>query len=87
MDQAADVYARCDDANQRLCNQAFFISIYIEEEGEVRIEYARPGDALIGRDIQADMRTWVKNARNENEVRTPTEDGSSVKGSHLAHLG
>lgn len=43
---AADIYARCDDANRRLCHQAFFTAIYIEEEGEVRGGYARPFDAL-----------------------------------------
>ncbi len=87
LEQAADIYARCDDANRRLCNQAFFTKIYIEEEGEVRVDYARPFDALTSREVQADALTWVENAQNENEVRTPTEDGSSVKGSHLAHLG
>lgn len=87
LEQAADIYARCDDANRRLCNQAFFTKIYIEEEGDVRVGYARPFDALTNRDVQADALTWVENARNENEVRTPTEGGSSVKGSHLAHLG
>lgn len=30
---------------------------------------------------------WAQNARNESEVRTLTDDGSSVKGSHLARLG
>ena len=87
LEQAADIYARCDDANRRLCNQAFFTKIYIEEEGEVRVDYARPFDALTNREVQEDALTWVENARNENEVQTPTEDGSSVKGSHLAHLG
>jgi hypothetical protein len=82
-----DIYARCDDANRRLCNQAFFTRIYIEEEGEVRADYARPFDALTSREVQADALTWAENARNENEVRTPTEDGSSVEGSHLVHLG
>jgi site-specific DNA recombinase len=87
LEHAADIYARCDDANRRLCNQAFFTKIYIEEEGEVRADYARPFDALTSREVQADALTWAQTARNENEVRTPTEDGSSVKGSHLAHLG
>jgi hypothetical protein len=87
LERAADIYARCDDANRRLCNQAFFTRIYIEEEGEVRADYARPFDALTSREVQADALTWAENARNENEVRTPTEDGSSVEGSHLVHLG
>ena len=53
----------------------------------MRVGYARPFDALTSREVQADALTWVENARNESEVRTPTEGGSSVKGSHLAHLG
>ena len=87
LEQAADIYSRCDDANRRLCNQAFFTKIYIEEDGDVRVGYARPFEALTSREVQADALTWVENARNENEVRTPTEGGSSVEGSHLAHLG
>lgn len=87
LEHAADIYARCEDANRRLCNQAFFTKSYIEEEGEVRADYARPFDALANREVQQDALTWVENARNENEVRTPTEGGSSVEGSHLAHLG
>lgn len=87
LEHAADIYARCDDANRRLCNQAFFTKIYIEDEGKVRVEYARPFDALTDREVQADALTWAENARNENKVRTRTEDGSSVEGSHLAHLG
>lgn len=87
LEHAADIYARCDDANRRLCNQAFFTAIYIEEEGEVRAGYARPFDALTSREVQADALTWADNARNENEVRTPPEDGSSGESSHLAHLG
>ncbi|WP_098731479.1 recombinase family protein [Brevibacterium epidermidis] len=87
LEHAADIYARCDDANRRLCNQAFFTKIYIEDEGEVRAEYARPFDALTDREVQADALTWAESARKENEVRTPTKDGSLVEGSHLAHLG
>lgn len=54
LEHAADIYARCDDANRRLCNQAFFTAIYIEEGGEVRAGYARPFDALTSRKVQED---------------------------------
>ncbi len=30
----ADVYARCDDTNRRLCNQAFFTRIYLQADAE-----------------------------------------------------
>lgn len=87
LEHAADIYARCDDANRRLCNQAFFSAIYIEEKGEVRVDHARPFDALIAARSKLMPLIRAENTRNENEVRTPTEGGSSVKGSHLAHLG
>ena len=32
----ADIYRRCDDANRRLCNQAFFTAISIDEDGEAQ---------------------------------------------------
>jgi site-specific DNA recombinase len=54
---------------------------------DCRAGYARPFDALTSREVQADALTWADNARNENEVRTPPEDGSSGESSHLAYLG
>ena len=30
------IYERCDDANRRICNQAFFRKIFIDEDGEAR---------------------------------------------------
>lgn len=87
LEHADDIYARYDDANRRLCNQALISAIYIEEERQARMDHARPFDALTGREVQADALTWAENARNENEVRTATESGSSVASSHLAHSG
>lgn len=34
----------------------------------MRVEYARPFDALTDREVQTDALTWAENARNENEV-------------------
>lgn len=87
LEHAADIYARCDDANRRLCNQAFFTRIYIEDDGDVRVGYARPFDALTDSEVQSNALAWAENARNENEVRTPPESGLSGESSHLAHLG
>ncbi|MCI1747690.1 MAG: recombinase family protein, partial [Acidipropionibacterium sp.] len=44
----AGIYQRCDDLNRRLCNQAFFTRIYIDEDGErrVRAEFQKPFDML-----------------------------------------
>ncbi len=52
LEHAAEVYARCDDANRRLCNQAFFTAIYIDEDNDVRVGYATPFDALTDRELQ-----------------------------------
>ncbi|MBB5831054.1 zinc ribbon domain-containing protein [Brachybacterium aquaticum] len=87
LEHAADIYARCDDANRRLCNQAFFTKIYIEDDDDVRVGYARPFDALTNGEVQSDALTWAETARNENEVRTPAKDGSLAESSHLVPLG
>lgn len=79
--------ARCDDANRRLCNQAFFTAICIDEDEEARAGYARPFDALVDVELQRSALSWAQDARNEDEVRTRTESGSSVAGSHLAQMG
>ncbi len=34
----ADIYARCDNASRRLCNQAFFTKIYIDEDAQLHVE-------------------------------------------------
>lgn len=36
------IYKNADDANRRLCNQAFFERIFIDGEGELQVDYARP---------------------------------------------
>lgn len=80
-----DVYARCDDANRRRCNQAFFNAIYIDEDNDVQAGYATPFDALTDRELQTNVLAWAEDARNENKVRTSA--GATVESSHLAHLG
>ena len=59
------VYERADDANRRLCNQAFFHRIFIEEDGDVRVEYERPFGSLcdteervIGQNVCTE-RPWI----------------------------
>ena len=85
LEHAAEVYVRCDDANRRLCNQAFFKAIYIDEDNDVKVGYATPFDALTDRELQTNALAWAEDARNESEVRTST--GSTVESSHLAYLG
>ena len=73
----ADVYARCDNANRRLCNQAF-TKIYIDEDDQLRVENNRPFEMLLDPQINANALTW---AQDSNKARTETiQDG---KGSSL----
>ena len=64
---------------RRLCNQAFFTKVYIEEDDELRVESARPFEMLLDPDVNADALTWAANA---DKARTPTLD-SLGQGSSL----
>ena len=75
----ADIYSRCDDANRRLCNQALFTKIYIDEDNELRVENARPFEMLLDPEVNADALTWAENA---DKARTPAIDSMS-QGSSL----
>ncbi len=75
----ADIYNRCDDANRRLCNQAFFTKVYIDEDDELRVENNRPFEMLLDPEINANALTWAENA---DKARTTTND-SVGKGSSL----
>ncbi|CEP27230.1 Recombinase [Propionibacterium freudenreichii subsp. freudenreichii] len=77
----ADIYARCDDANRRLCNQAFFTKVYVDENDELRIENARPFEMLLDPAVNADALTWAADA---HKARTPALD-SSGQSSSLVH--
>lgn len=74
----AEVYERCDNANLRLCNQAFFTKIYIDEDNQLCVENNRPFEMLLDPQINANALTW---AQDSNKARTETiQDG---KGSSL----
>ena len=66
LENCADIYARCDDANRRLCNQAFFTKVYVEEDDELRVESARPFEMLLDPAVNADALTWATNAQGPN---------------------
>lgn len=87
LSNVGQIYANADDANRPLCNQAFFKAIYIEEDNDIRVGYEHPYDAVCHPDLQADALTWAETARNENEVQTRPEDGSSVASLNLVRLG
>ena len=65
----ADIYARCDDTNRRLCNQAFFTKVYIDEDNELRVEHNRPFETLLDPQVNANALTWAADA---NKARTST---------------
>ncbi len=75
----ADIYARCDDTNRRLCNQAFFTKVYIDEDNELRVEHNRPFEMLLDPQVNANALTWAADA---NKARTST-NVSVGKGSSL----
>jgi site-specific DNA recombinase len=63
LENCADIYARCDDANRRLCNQAFFTKVYIEEDDELRVENNRPFEMLLDPEVNANALTWAAERR------------------------
>ncbi len=79
LENCADIYARCDDTNRRLCNQAFFTKVYIDEDDQLRMDHARPFEMLLDPEVAADALTWAANA---DKARTPALDPSG-QGSSL----
>lgn len=75
----ADIYRRCDDANRRLCNQAFFTEVYVDESGELRVENNRPFEMLLDTEVNANALNWVQDS---NKDRTRAND-SLGEGSSL----
>ncbi|MDR8020495.1 hypothetical protein RIL96_13120, partial [Nesterenkonia sp. LY-0111] len=75
----ADIYARCDDTNRRLCNQAFFTKVYIDEDDKLRVEHQRPFEMLLDPQINGNALNW---SRDDNKARTPANE-SLGKGSSL----
>nr|WP_300141296.1 recombinase family protein [Propionicimonas sp.] len=63
----ADIYRRCDDTNRRLCNQAFFTKVFIDEDNELRVEHNRPFEMLLDPQVNANALTWAADA---NKART-----------------
>ena len=46
LENCADIYRDCDDTNRRLCNQAFFTRIFIDEDNTLHVENERPYEVL-----------------------------------------
>ena len=95
----ADIYANADDANRRLCNQALFKAIYVDEDNDIHVGYRTPYDGLSNPDLQADALTWADQARaaatgaeatgtrKKGQTQTCSKGGPLVASSHLTHLG
>ena len=87
LSNAGDLYTTADDANRRLCNQALFKAIYIDEDNDVRVGYKTPYDGLSIEGLQADALTWAADAKKLGQARTSTKGGPLVESSNLTHLG
>ena len=89
LDNLADLYARCDDVTRRLCNQALFTKVYVEDEGTLRAEHARPFGLLLDPQVQASALTWAKTAKQTGQRCREAQtlaDSSSAEGLSLAHV-
>lgn len=58
----ADIYQRGDDANRRLCNQAFFTKVCIDEDDELRVENNRPFVMLLDPEVNANALNWTQSS-------------------------
>ena len=89
LDNLAGLYARCDDLTRRLCNQALFSKVYVEDDQTLRPEHTQPFELLLDPEIQASALTWAKTARGGVqkciEAQTPA-DPSSAEGLSLVRM-
>lgn len=81
------IYRRCDNQNRRLCNQAFFRKIFIDEDREVRVEYQPSYEALCDIETQGNALNWAEQAKKKDEVQTFSRVETLVEGLNLAHMG
>ena len=79
LSNCGSIYARCNDTNRRLCNQAFFTKVYVDEDDELRVENNRPFEMLLDPQVNANALTWASDA---DKARTST-NVSVGKGSSL----
>ena len=89
LDNFAGLYARCDDLTRRLCIQALFTKVYIEDELSLRPEHTQPFELLLDPEVQASALTWAKTAKGGvqkcSEAQTPA-DSSSAEGLSLVRV-
>ena len=68
LENCAAIYSRCDDTNRRLCNQALFTKIYIDEDNTVRPEHTRAYEVLVDPELNGNALTW---AEKSHKAQTP----------------
>jgi len=83
----AGIHRRCDDANRRVCNQAFFTANYLDDDGDPRVTYQQPYDALCDPEVQANALNWAAETQKSDEVQTRTGVVPPVEGLNLATSG
>ncbi|MFC0582729.1 hypothetical protein [Micrococcoides hystricis] len=62
----ADIYRRCDDANRRLCTQALFTKVYINDD-ELSVEINRSFEMLLDPEVNTIALNW---RQNDDKART-----------------
>ena len=87
LSNASDIYANADNANRRLCNQALFKAIYVDEDNDIRVAYQKPYTAVGDAVLQADALTWAATARRAGQVGTSSKGGPLVESFNLAAVG
>lgn len=71
------IYRRCDNQNRRLCNQAFFRKIFIDEDRTVRVDYQAPFDALCDVRQQGNALNWAAEGTQKRRGPNLFESGFS----------
>ena len=89
LDNLPGLYARCDDITRRLCNQALFEKIYLEDDHSLRAEHSRPLSLLLDPKVQASALAWAKEAKAAETKATKTQtpaDSAFAEGLSLGQV-
>ncbi|GAB3056271.1 hypothetical protein GCM10027079_22980 [Sediminivirga luteola] len=84
--EVSTVYTRGDDQVRRLCNQAFFTKLYIDEDGEVQADIARPYNMLLDPAVHTQARQWGNDPDSYvGPAQTSDAKNSRATSSNLTH--
>lgn len=87
LENMALIYSWCDNQNRRLCNQAFFRKIFIDEDREVKVEYQPSYESLCDVQAQANALNWAAQTKKKDEAQTFSRVETLVENLNLAHMG